>query len=167
MELKAIIANLEKYNNGHFIGERVSFPVSEAEIAKVFYRIGINGSYKEYFIAGYEGIWSGEIKNEYVSIEWLNSVAEHLQKFDENILSAALECWTLYDVLKMRPDDLRIHTGIHNEYDLGRNFIKESGFCSIGSIAEHFICECLGSRIVNKTNGGFTSHGFIEYVGEY
>ena len=168
MELMAYVTNLGKYNEGELLGEWVDFPVSEEELDEVFARIGIDGKYyEEYFITDYEGIWAGSMKDEYISIERLNDIAETLQEFDEDVLAAALEYWTLYDVLEMNPIDLMIYSDVHDEYDLGYYWIEESGCYNLGDdiLSHYFNYEAFGRDIAIEANGGFTSEGFIEYIG--
>lgn len=52
--LDAFVTNLDKYNEGELIGERVKFPITNEEMQKVFKRIGIGGRYAEWFITGYD-----------------------------------------------------------------------------------------------------------------
>ena len=168
MELMAYVTNLGKYNEGELLGEWVDFPVSEEELDEVFARIGIDGKYyEEYFITDYEGIWAGSMKDEYISIERLNDIAETLQEFDEDVLAAALEYWTLYDVLEMNPIDLMIYSDVHDEYDLGYYWLEESGCYNLGNdiLRRYFDYEAFGRDIAMEAQGGFTSKGFIEYVG--
>ena len=168
MELMAYVTNLGKYNEGELLGEWVDFPVSEEELEEVFSRIGIDGKYyEEYFITDYAGIWAGSMKEEYISIERLNDIAETLQEFDEDVLAAALEYWTLYDVLEMNPIDLMIYSDVHDEYDLGYYWIEESGCYNLGNdiLSRYFDYEAFGRDIAIEANGGFTSEGFIEYIG--
>lgn len=167
MELKAYVTNLGKYNEGVLIGEWVEFPVSEEELEEVFARIGINEEYEEYFITDYDGIWAGSMKDEYISIERLNDIAETLQEFDEDVLSAALEYWILDDVLEMNPDDLILYSDVHNDHDLGYYWIEESGCYSLGDdiLSRYFDYEAFGRDIAMEAPGGFTTYGFIEYIG--
>ena len=168
MELMAYVTNLGKYNEGELLGEWVDFPVSEEELEEVFARIGIDGKYyEEYFITDYAGIWAGSMKEEYISIERLNEIAETLQEFDEGVLSAALEYWILDDVLEMNPDDLMIYSDVHDEYDLGYYWLEESGCYNLGNdiLRRYFDYEAFGRDIAMEAQGGFTSKGFIEYVG--
>ena len=167
MELKAYVTNLGKYNAGELLGEWVDFPVSKEELEEVFSRIGIDGEYyEEYFITDYDGIWAGSMKEEYVSIERLNEIAETLQEFDEDVLAAALEYWIIDDVLEMNPNGLMIYSDVYNEYDLGYYWIEESGCYNLGDniLGRYFDYEAFGSDIAIEANGGFTSRGFIEYI---
>lgn len=168
MELKAYVTNLGKYNEGLLIGEWVDFPISEEESEEVFARIGIDGKYyEEYLITDYDGIWAGSMKEEYISIKRLNDIAETLQKFDEDVLAAALEYWILDDVLEMNPDDLILYSDVHDAYDLGYYWIEESGCYNLGNdiLSRYFDYEAFGRDIAMEAQGGFTSHGFIEYIG--
>ena len=168
MELKAYVTNLGKYNEGELLGEWVDFPASDEEIEEIFSRIGIDGKeYEEYFITDYDGIWAGSMKDEYISIERLNDIAETLQEFDEDVLSAALEYWILDDVLEMNPDDLMAYSDVHNEYDLGYYWVEESGCYNLGNdiLSRYFDYEAFGRDIAIEAQGGFTSKGFIEYRG--
>ena len=168
MELMAYVTNLGKYNEGELIGEWMEFPVSEEELEEVFDRIGIDGKYyEEYFITDYEGIWAGSMKDEYISIERLNDIAETLQEFDEGVLAAALEYWTLDYVLEMNPDEFTLYSDVHDEYDLGYYWIEESGCYNLGDdiLSRYFNYEAFGRDIAIEAQGGFTSHGFIEYIG--
>lgn len=168
MELMAYVTNLGKYNEGELLGEWVGFPVSDEELEEVFTRIGIDGKYyEEYFITDYDGIWAGSMNDEYISIERLNDIAETLQEFDEDVLSAALEYWILDDVLEMNPDEFTLYSDVHNEYYLGYYWIEESGCYNLGDdiLSRYFDYEAFGRDIATEAQGGFTSHGFIEYIG--
>ena len=167
MKLMAYVTNLGKYNEGVLEGEWVDFPASDEVIEEVFSRIGIDGKkYEEYFITDYNGIWAGSMKDEHISIERLNEIAETLQEFDEYVLSAALEYWWIDDIMEMNPDDLMIYSDVHNEYDLGYYWIEESGCYNLGDdiLSRYFDYEAFGRDIAIEANGGFTSKGFIEYV---
>lgn len=168
MELMAYVTNLGKYNEGELLGEWVDFPVSEEELEEVFTRIGIDGEYyEEYFITDYAGIWADSMKEEYISIERMNDIAETLQEFDEDVLAAALEYWILNDVLEMDPDDLMLYSDVRNEYDLGYYWIEESGCYNLGDniLSRYFDYEAFGRDIAIEAYGGFTSGGFVEYRG--
>ncbi len=81
--IKVFVTNLGKYNEGELIGEWVSLPTSEEELAAVLDRIGIGPQYEEYFITDSESELDGLEIGEYDSLDTLNEIAERLQEFDE------------------------------------------------------------------------------------
>lgn len=81
--LNIYIANLEAYNNGYLVGEWVSLPASDDEIAETLERIGcggVNGA--EHAIHDYESDFGIHV-NEYDSIDELNELAQALADLDE------------------------------------------------------------------------------------
>jgi antirestriction protein len=94
--LKGFITNLGKYNEGELVGEWISFPIDEDELEEVFYRIGINEEYEEYFFTDWECPFETGL-GEYESIEAVNELAEELEQADENLVEAIIEA-TGYDL---------------------------------------------------------------------
>lgn len=73
LELKGFITNLGKYNEGHLVGEWITFPIDQEELKEVFESIGIDEEYEEYFFTDWEGDYG---LGEYESIDELNELAE-------------------------------------------------------------------------------------------
>jgi antirestriction protein len=88
--LKGFITNLGKYNEGELVGEWISFPIDEEELEDVFLRIGINDEYEEYFFTDWECPFETGF-GEYESIESVNSLAEDLEREDEDLIEAIIE----------------------------------------------------------------------------
>ena len=174
LELKGYITNLGKYNEGELIGEWVTFPIEEDELEEVFERIGISDEpnedgmyYEEYFFTD----WECEIDlglGEYISIREVNELAEKIEGWDIETLEAASEYWSIEEVLENNEDDYILYSDVNNNYDLGYYWIEESGcydLSNLGNLANYIDYEKFGRDIAIETNGGFTSKGFIEYVG--
>ncbi|KAA9290010.1 MULTISPECIES: antirestriction protein ArdA [Aerococcus] len=79
-EIRIYLTNLGKYNEGYLIGEWITLPISDDELAESFERIGINEHYEEYFITDYEAPF--EI-GEYTNLESLNNLACELEDIEE------------------------------------------------------------------------------------
>lgn len=170
MKINGFITNLGKYNEGQLIGEWITFPITDEDLAEVLERIGINEQYEEYFFTD----WDSEldvypILGEYPSIEYVNDLAEQIEDFgDDELLTAAAELWELSEVLANGQYDYYLHRGINNDEDLGYYWIEESGCYnteSLGALANYIDYESFGRDVRLESNGGFTDYGYIEYVG--
>lgn len=167
LELKGYITNLGKYNEGFLIGEWVTFPIDEEEQKAVFERIGINAEYEEYFFTDYESNIELDL-HEYTSINKLNQLAEQLSEWNEDVLKAACEVWSLSEVLNNNPDEYSIFYDVNNYYDLGYYWIEESGcydLSSLGNLSYYFDYEAFGRDVYLESDGGFSNLGYIEYIG--
>ena len=88
MEIRGFLTNLGKYNEGYLVGEWVTFPIDEDEQEEILARIGINEEYEEYFFTDWEGYDFGQ----YVSIEYVNEIAERIDKIgDDDLIGAMFE----------------------------------------------------------------------------
>lgn len=167
LELKGYITNLGKYNEGFLVGEWVTFPIDEEEQKEVFNRIGINEQYEEYFFTD----WDCEIEipfGEYTSIKTVNEYAEKLQQWNEEILMAACEIWSLSEVLESDSDGYMLFDDVNDNYDLGYYYAVEVGCIDFGKneiLERYFDFEAYGRDLSFEINGGFTKYGFIEYLG--
>lgn len=104
--IKIFVTNLGKYNEGQLIGEWLSLPATEEQIAATLDKIGIDEHYEEYFITDSESDFADLTIKEYSNIDELNELAERLTDLDEcelealkayldavdNDLDAALDC---------------------------------------------------------------------------
>jgi antirestriction protein len=88
--IKGFITNLGKYNEGELIGEWIEFPIEEDELEAVFERIGINEEYEEYFFTDWESDIGARF-GEYENINEVNDLAEKLDEYDEELISAIIE----------------------------------------------------------------------------
>ena len=81
--------NLGKYNEGHLIGEWVSFPISGKELDEVLKRIGINEEYEEYCYMLINGISlytkSGDTYSAEVCKKELIKVSQRLEQAEKRI----------------------------------------------------------------------------------
>mgnify|MGYP003300568015 CR=1 FL=1 len=126
----------------------------------------INEGYEEYFFTD----WECEIDldlGEYESIDNVNDLAENLEEWDdETLLKAACEIWNISEVIDNSPYDYNLYSDIQDDYDLGYYWIEESGCYRLeGILSNYFDYESFGRDIRIESNGGFTSYGWIEYVG--
>lgn len=85
------IANLERYNAGHLVGEWIELPVAPEELDNLLVRIGVavpsgNGIevVYDYAIHDYETSYNFLTINEYDSISELNDLAEQLEAIDSH-----------------------------------------------------------------------------------
>lgn len=169
MKINGFITNLGKYNEGQLIGEWITFPIADEDLAEVLERIGINEQYEEYFFTD----WDSEldvypILGEYPSIEYVNDLAEQIEDFDDDLLLAATEIWNLDEILENGEDAYYLHSDINIDEDLGYYWIEESGCYnteSLGALANYIDYEAFGRDVRLESNGGFTDYGYIEYVG--
>lgn len=177
MEIKGYITNLGKYNEGCLIGKYISFPIDGDDLQEVLKEIGCcyYDEYGEYINTGYEEFfftdWNCDFSNdfgEYESIEKINEIAENIADWDDDIFNAACEIWSIAEVLNNSPDDYILYSDITSDYDLGHYWAVESGCYDLdkmGNLANYFDYESFGRDIRFESDGGFTSRGWIEYVG--
>ena len=90
--LRGYITNLGKYNEGHLIGEWISFPISEEELEAVYQRIGINEEYEEIFFTDWECDFDTGL-GEYENIEDINELAEALERVEHYAEEGKLESY--------------------------------------------------------------------------
>ena len=167
LEIKGFITNLGKYNEGELVGEWITFPIDEDELEEVLERIGINEQYEEFFFTDWETDFDNDF-GEYVSIDEINELAENLENWNEDIFNAACEVWKMSEVLENDADDYILYDNIDNDYDLGHYYIMESGCYEtreLGIFERYIDYESFGRDIRFESNGGFTSYGWIEYIG--
>lgn len=176
LELKAWIGNLGAYNAGHLLGEWVTFPIDEDESVELLKRIGVANEkgeiYRDYFIADYDCEFdAGELIGDYPSINYLNEIAEFLDKWDEKAFLAACEYALFYgetmeDLLERDPYDWWYFSWIDNLEELGRHFLQEEvTYSQFGFIEQYFNFEEFGSDMNSSCSGVFTDYGWIAYVG--
>jgi antirestriction protein len=175
--LKGYITNLGKYNEGHLIGKYIEFPIDEDELNEVYKEIGIchydedgefvNTGYEEIFFTDWECDFSHNF-GEYESIDRINEIAETLEEWDADVLQAACEIWDINEVLEHNADEYQLYTDINTDYDLGYYWVVESGCYDLdkmGNLANYIDYEAFGRDIRFESNGGFTSIGWVEYIG--
>ena len=179
MEIKGYITNLGKYNEGELVGKWITFPIDEDELNEVLKEICIchydedgeyiETGYEEYFFTDWESDFDNDF-GEYVNIDRMNEIAESLQVWedDSNLFTAACEIWNFEEVINHCPEDYKIYFDVINEYDLGYYWASESGcydLSKMGNLENYIDYEAFGRDIAFETDGGFTSYGYIEYVG--
>jgi hypothetical protein len=178
MEIKGFITNLGKYNEGALVGKWITFPIDEDELNEVLKEIGccyydeegeyINTGYEEFFFTDWDGGYTGFV--EYVSIDRMNEIAESLEAWenDEDLFEAACEIWNFEEVLENEPSDYNLLCDVQSDYDLGYYWVEESGcydLSNMGNLKYYIDYAKFGQDIRFESNGGYTRHGFIEYVG--
>lgn len=177
MEIKGYITNLGKYNEGELVGKWITFPIDEDDLNEILKEIGctyynedgerLNPFYEEFFFTDWETDFDNNF-GEFEDIERINEIAENIGYWDEKTFAAACEIWNIEEVLNNNPDDYNLYPDINSEYDLGYYWIEESGcydLRGLGNLAYYFDYEKFGRDITFDGNGGFTSYGWIEYVG--
>lgn len=167
VEIKGYITNLGKYNEGQLIGEYISFPIDEDELQEVFERIGINDEYEEFFFTDWDCDCDLSL-GEYENIDEINELAEALDNWDEDLLKACLEVWSIDDIIDNDPDDYWLATDIEDDYDLGYYWAVESGCYTIdrnNPLSNYIDYESFGRDIRYESSGDHTSFGWIEYRG--
>ena len=175
LEIKGYITNLGKYNEGALIGQWINFPINEDELQEVLKNIGccyydeegeyINTGYEEFFFTDWDCNFEHTF-GEYENIEKMNEIAENIADWDEDTFSAAVEIWSVDEVLNNNADDYYLYSDITTDYDLGYYYIEESGcydLSGLGFLSNYIDYEGFGRDVRFETNGGFTSYGWIEY----
>ena len=175
--IKGFITNLGKYNEGELIGKWITFPIDEDELNEVLKEIGctyynedgekMNPFYEEYFFTDWDCDFDNDF-GEFEDIDKINEYAENLGFWDEDILKAACEVWSFTEVIDNNPDEYNLYSDIDNDYDLGYYWIQESGcydLRNMGNLANYIDYESFGRDVRFESNGGFSSYGWIEYVG--
>ena len=168
--LKGFITNLGKYNEGELIGKWIQFPIDEEELEEVFAEIGISDEpdedgvyYEEYFFTDWECPVDLDL-GEYENIERVNEIAEMLE---DDRFKAACEYFGLSDALEMNLEDVILYQDIENCFDLGYYIAHECGlFHNVPEDVErYFDFDSYGRDININAHGGFTSYGWMEYIG--
>lgn len=175
LEIKGYITNLGKYNEGALIGKWIDFPIDEDELQTVLKEIGccyydenekyINTGYEEFFFSDWECDFDHNF-GEYENIENMNEIAENIANWDEDIFSAAVEIWSVDEVLNNDINDYMLLTNVSDDYDLGEYYAVECCCINFGKdtiLERYFDFNAFGRDIRLETNGGFSSYGWIEY----
>ena len=138
--LKGFITNLGKYNEGYLIGEWITFPISEEDLATALERIGINAQYEEYFFTDWENDYDINFNfGEYENIDHINEVIEAVENLDFSelqLLKAVCECegsYAIDHIEEFNPDNYIWYEGMTLEevaYDIveGSYATKENEF---------------------------------------
>lgn len=169
MTVKGFITNLGKYNEGELVGMWIDFPVSADDLAEIFREIEMqytdengvvhNPYYEEYFFTDWEGVNLGE----YISIAEVNTIAERMSNWDEETLEAIEELYGSDNVDLEHPEYYNLYPDISSDEDLGYYYPIEIGCLDIpDNIRNYFDFEAYGRDIRFETDGGFTSHGWLE-----
>lgn len=170
MNISGFITNLGKYNEGQLVGEWIDFPIADKELKDVLQRIGINEQYEEYFFTD----WDSELDlypvlGEYPRIAYVNEMAEKVEAFDDDdLLLAATELWNLDEILENGPNAYWLAADINTDEELGYYWVEDSGCYDVkelGFLTNYIDYEALGRDIRLEANGGFTSYGWVEYMG--
>ena len=177
MELKGFITNLGKYNEGELVGKWITFPIDEDDLQDALKNIGCyyvdedgntyNDEYEEYFFTDWDCDFE-YVFGEYEEIEFLNEVAINIVDWDEDTFAAACEIWGFGEVIENDPNDYNLYSDINNDYDLGYYWVVESGcydLKNMGNLANYIDYEAFGRDLTFDLNGGFSSYGWIEYIG--
>lgn len=175
--LKGYITNLGKYNEGCLVGKYIDFPIDEDEMNEVYKEIGlcyydedgeyIDTGYEEFFFTDWDCDFSHNF-GEYESIDRLNEIAETLEDWDMDVFNAACEIWNFDEVIENSQDDYSLYSDIETDFDLGYYWVNESGCYdtkNMGTLANYIDYEAFGRDVRFESNGGFTSLGWIEYIG--
>lgn len=170
-KIEIFVTNLGKYVEDELIGEWVTLPVTDEELAEVMKRIGINRQYEEYFITDYNLPFGNVHLSEYTRIKDFNDLAEQLDEldsWDEEKLAAILEYESAYSIGDIMDiidhlDDFDLLTEVYTDRELGEYW---ADVCeTIDEIPAHlqsyFDYEAFGRDIRFESLGGFTSYGFV------
>lgn len=168
MKIKGFITNLGKYNEGHLVGEWITFPIDQDELDAVLKRIGINDEYEEYFFTD----WEFDVETgfcEYMDVDDVNELAEQLEEWEEDLLRAAVEYrGDLETVLETTPEDWCFYPNVECDYDLGYMYAVDcecADFKNNPILERYFDFEAYGQDIRLETEGAHTAYGWIEYIG--
>ena len=144
--INVFLTNLGKYNEGELIGEWVSLPIDENELATIRERIGINEYYEETFLTDWECDVKAvyELIGEYSSIEYLNEIAEQLEDVpadDYPILNALYEITGDFESMfsKYNDGEYCVYYECYTMEDVARVYLEETGaFQNIPSYIENY-----------------------------
>ena len=167
-EIKGYITNLGKYNEGYLIGEWVTFPIDEDDLAAVFERIGINEIYEEFFFTDWEYNELPDLElGEYENIDDINELAETLESLSDwelDTYAAAVEAWGVSEVSPDDVGDYNLYTDISDDYDLGYYYATEfySADLEKSPLGNYIDYEAFGRDIRFESDGEHTSYGWIE-----
>ncbi|GAA5107532.1 antirestriction protein ArdA [Orbus sasakiae] len=179
--ISVFITNLGRYNEGELVGEWLSLPTSQEELANCLKRIGIDGvNYEEYFLTDYESTVDGVSSyiSQYSNLNELNYLAYQLEELTnveielyEAIIYIGEYVQSLADLINL-PDNLDCFQclwDVKDEYDLGYYWIDESGCYStkeLGNLMNYFDYERYGHDIALEQGGTFASCGYVYHTGE-
>lgn len=178
MEIKGFITNLGKYNEGELVGKWVTFPIDEDEVNEVLTDIGclyydeeeedyFPTQHEEFFFTDWDCDFSHEF-GEYESIDRMNELAEALEEWDEDTFEAVCEVWGMREALEHSPDDYMLLTHVQSDYDLGEYYAVECycvDFEKDSILTRYFDFEAFGRDLGFELDGGFSSLGWVEFVG--
>ena len=144
--LSVFLTNLGKYNEGELIGEWVSLPIDEDELATIRECIGINEEYEEEFLTDWESPIRAlyEYIGEYTNIESLNELAEQLEDIPEEdfpILDAIYDITGDFDsMLRIYTyGDYRVYDGCYSMEAVAQTYLEETGaFQNLPSFIETY-----------------------------
>ena len=161
--IKAYVTNLGLYNEGHLVGEWVTFPIDEDEQKELFERIKIDEINEEYFITDYESDIDIKI-GEYTSIDELNEIAETIEALDdyeEEIVKALIgNGYSLEDAIDKK-DDVIVFNNCSTMTEVAEQYAEEVGL--LDSIPEnlryYFDFEAFGRDMSFEGEFIFTDNG--------
>ena len=181
--LKIALTNLGKYNEGELVFCWLDLPCTFAEYVDALEKIGIDGvNYEEVFISDYDTDieYLAEKLSEYSDIELLNWLAgriENLAEYEVKNLEALLEYGEHTDgILELLDlcdeassgESSCIISHVHDDEDLGRYWIEESGCYNIeemlGRLASYFDFESFGRDVRLEESGEYTDHGYVAII---
>lgn len=178
MAIQGFITNLGKYNEGELVGEWITFPISDEDLAAVLKRIGIGSTddfgapYEEVFFTDWElpeGM-SWQVFGEYPDIQEVNEVAEAIQNsnLDEGVVSAIFDhASDLQEALEiMRDGNFTIYWGADDTRSLGEIAVEEFGgieTMSKDTLEEYFDYEAYGRSLETGASITYFDGGAIEF----
>ena len=172
--LEAYVTNLGKYNEGHLVGEYLSFPTTTEEVQALLKRIGIDGvRYEEIFITDYETDIPGlyDCLGEYESIDELNYLAElldGLSKSEMDIFCAAVEkgehSGSIKDLINLTQnlDCYDFYPGVTDDETLGRIYVEDIAAIEVPEhLLPYFDYEAYGRDVRLEEDGHYTKDGYV------
>lgn len=178
MAIQGFITNLGKYNEGELVGEWITFPISDEDLAAVLRRIGIGSTddfgapYEEVFFTDWElpeGM-SWQVFGEYPDIQEVNEVAEAIQNsnLDEGVVSAIFDhASDLQEALDiMREGNFTIYWGADDTRSLGEIAVDEIGGVESlpkDALEEYFDYEAYGRSLETGASITYFDGGAIEF----
>lgn len=145
--LRIFISNMGKYVEGELIGEWLELPCTDDELEAVKERIGINDEpdengryYEEWFITDYETDIEGIEVGEYADLDVLNELAESMEYFNNDELTAfqafLQDGSNLDDALEsVQNGDYRIYDNCDTMEDVAMEIVEEYGY--LNNVPEH------------------------------
>jgi Antirestriction protein (ArdA). len=154
IRVRANIANLRKYNEGKIVSKWITFPISRAELNRVFDEIGLNDEYPEYTFLEWESNNEYLLLEKYEDIESINRVAEVLDTMSDTEYMAlnvyVEEIGGFNDAIEMIQNKNYVFYENMTMEDLARSFVQSTNPQEF--ILRYFNYELYASDLLQENN---------------